>query len=98
VFVFPSRTDTFGLVMLEAMACGVPVAALPVRGPIDVVQNGLTGVLDDNLERACMAALQIDRDACRRFAETRSWRHATEQLLTQLAQRADEVSGVSEIG
>jgi glycosyltransferase involved in cell wall biosynthesis len=87
VFVFPSRTDTFGLVMLEAMACGVPIAALPVTGPVDVVRNGTTGVLDEDLRRACMAALQIDRGACRRFAESRSWRSSTEQFLAQLACR-----------
>jgi glycosyltransferase involved in cell wall biosynthesis len=90
VFVFPSRTDTFGLVMLEAMACGVPVAALPVTGPVDVVRSGVTGVLDDDLQRACLAALEIDREACRRFAESRSWRHSTEQFLAQLAHRFDD--------
>ena len=94
VFVFPSRTDTFGLVMLEAMACGVPVAALPVTGPVDVVQNDVTGVLDDDLGRACMAALQIDRSACRRFAESRSWRHSTGQFLSHLAHRFEESSPV----
>lgn len=52
VFVFPSRTDTFGLVMLEAMACGTPVAAYPVTGPIDVVQDGYSGALDEDLTRA----------------------------------------------
>ncbi|MEX2126236.1 MAG: glycosyltransferase family 1 protein [Woeseia sp.] len=90
VFVFPSRTDTFGLVMLEAMACGLPVAALPVTGPIDVVRPGITGVLDDDLRRACMAALHLDRKACRDFAESRSWRRSTEQFLSQLANRLDE--------
>ena len=91
VFVFPSRTDTFGLVMLEAMACGVPVAALPVTGPVDVVENGVTGVLDDDLRRACMAALALDRNACRRFATTRSWRQSTEQFLSLLAHRAGAI-------
>ena len=92
VFVFPSRTDTFGLVMLEAMACGLPIAALPVIGPADVVQPGVTGVLDDDLERACMEALKLDRNACRKFAESRSWRRCTEELLSHLAGRvnADE--------
>lgn len=90
VFVFPSRTDTFGLVMLEAMACGLPVAALPVAGPVDVVRNGVTGVLDEDLRRACLAALDLDRNACRRFAETRSWRRATEQLVSLLARCVDE--------
>jgi len=77
VFVFPSRTDTYGLVMLEAMACGLPVAAFPVDGPIDVVQNGVTGILDENLGAACRAALGVDRARCRTFAQERSWRRAT---------------------
>ena len=87
VFVFPSKTDTFGLVMLEAMACGLPVAALPVDGPIDVVRHGETGILDEDLKAACLAALSLDRDACRRYAETRSWRRATEQFESYLAPR-----------
>jgi glycosyltransferase involved in cell wall biosynthesis len=90
VFVFPSRTDTFGLVMLEAMACGLPVAALPVTGPVDVVQNGVTGVLDDDLQQACREALKIDRATCRRYAESRSWRSSTGQFLAQLAKRFDD--------
>jgi hypothetical protein len=57
VLVFPSLTDTFGLVNLEAMACGVPVAAFPVTGPIDVVQDGVTGALDTDLARAARRAL-----------------------------------------
>jgi glycosyltransferase involved in cell wall biosynthesis len=89
VFVFPSRTDTFGLVMLEAMACGLPVAALPVTGPVDVVRNGLTGVLDENLGEACVHALDIKRDDCRRYAESRSWRQSTEQFVAHLARVPD---------
>ena len=84
-FVFPSKTDTFGLVMLEAMACGLPVAALPVTGPIDVVLDGETGALDDNLARACERALTLDRNACRRHAEGRSWTHSTHQFIGNLA-------------
>ena len=82
VFVFPSRTDTFGLVMLEAMACGTPVAAYPVTGPIDVVQPGVTGVLDDDLSSAIAGALQLSRAACRSYAETQSWRIVAERLLS----------------
>jgi glycosyltransferase involved in cell wall biosynthesis len=84
VFVFPSKTDTFGLVMLEAMACGVPVAALPVTGPIDVVQHGITGMLDHDLERACVGALQLDRQACRNHTLSQCWSRATQQFLSQL--------------
>ena len=68
VFVFPSRTDTFGLVMLEAMASGLPVAALPVTGPIDVIADGVSGVLDHDLARAALAAVDLDRDTVRRHA------------------------------
>lgn len=73
VFVFPSRTDTFGLVMLEAMACGTPVAAYPVTGPIDVVDSGISGALEDDLHIAVARALTLDRDACRRYAERFAW-------------------------
>jgi 1,2-diacylglycerol 3-alpha-glucosyltransferase/glucuronosyltransferase len=87
VFVFPSRTDTFGIVMLEAMACGLPVAAHPVAGPVDVVLDGITGYLDDDLARACARALTIDRNDCIRYARSRSWTHATAQFLAHLAIR-----------
>jgi glycosyltransferase involved in cell wall biosynthesis len=76
VFVFPSRTDTFGVVQLEALACGVPVAAYPVTGPKDVIGNRPVGVLDPDLRVACMNALHIPRHACRDFALTHSWKRA----------------------
>jgi glycosyltransferase involved in cell wall biosynthesis len=85
VFVFPSKTDTFGIVLLESMACGLPVAAYPVTGPIDVVRNGATGALDVELAEACRRALQISSSNCIRFAETRSWRRCTEQFVSHLA-------------
>ena len=85
VFIFPSKTDTFGLVMLEAMACGVPVAAFPVTGPIDVVQSGKTGILDNHLEKACHEALKLNKAVCRRFAESRSWAKSTAQFAGHLA-------------
>lgn len=81
VFVFHSRTDTFGLVMLEAMACGCPVAAFPVTGPIDVLTPGVDGVLDADLHAACMNALQLDRRRVRASAAARSWRAIAEQWL-----------------
>jgi len=80
-FVFPSRTDTFGLVLLEALACGTPVAALPVQGPLDVVGDSDAACLDENLGRAALHALRIPRERCRRHAERFSWRAATEQFL-----------------
>jgi len=73
VFVFPSRTDTFGLVLLEALASGVPVAAFPVSGPKDVIGDVPVGVLDENLATACRGALAISRDACRDFALAHTW-------------------------
>jgi glycosyltransferase involved in cell wall biosynthesis len=84
VFVFPSRTDTFGLVLIEAMACGVPVAAYPVTGPIDVVRDGVTGVLGEDLRAAALAALQLDRRACREHALRYTWSAATRQFLSAL--------------
>jgi len=81
VFVFPSRTDTFGLVMLEAMACGCPVAAFPETGPRNVVNPGVSGVLDTDLARACRGALQLDRNLVRAEALKRSWRSIAQQLV-----------------
>lgn len=72
--VFPSRTDTFGLVMLEALACGVPVAAFPVQGPDEVIGRSGVGVLGDDLQRAALEAILIPRDRCRAYAEQFSWR------------------------
>jgi 1,2-diacylglycerol 3-alpha-glucosyltransferase/glucuronosyltransferase len=73
VFVFPSRTDTFGLVLLEALASGVPVAAFPVSGPRDVIGNAPVGALNDDLRLACLAAMTASRAACRDFALKQSW-------------------------
>ncbi|MEF8794257.1 glycosyltransferase family 4 protein [Thiohalorhabdus sp.] len=87
VFVFPSRTDTLGLVLYEAMACGVPVAAYPVQGPRNVVTQGETGFLDEDLGQAAMDAVTLDRRSCRRFALEHSWRRATQEFLGQLAPR-----------
>jgi glycosyltransferase involved in cell wall biosynthesis len=84
VFVFPSRTDTFGIVMLEALACGVPVAAYPVRGPIDIINQGVTGYLDENLGKAVLQALALDPEKCREFAMQFSWRRSAERFVGNL--------------
>jgi glycosyltransferase involved in cell wall biosynthesis len=84
VFVFPSRTDTFGLVLLEALACGTPVAAYPVQGPLDVLGEAPIAVLDEDLRAACLQALSIPRDTCRAFALAHSWRGSAEQFLANL--------------
>lgn len=84
VFVFPSRTDTFGLVMLEALACGVPVAAYPVTGPLDVITNSEVGSLDFNLKRAIERAYKLSRHRCREFALQFSWQASANQFLENL--------------
>jgi glycosyltransferase involved in cell wall biosynthesis len=73
VFVFPSKTDTFGLVLLEALASGLPVAAFPVTGPRDVIGNAPVGVLNDDLKIACLAALHISPQTCLEFAARHTW-------------------------
>jgi glycosyltransferase involved in cell wall biosynthesis len=88
VFVFPSRTDTFGLVLLEALASGTPVAAFPVTGPIDVIGDAPVGVLDEDLKAAALAALEVDRAACRAYAEQFSWAASADQFLKYLPARS----------
>lgn len=85
VFVFPSRTDTFGNVMLEALACGLPVAAYPVPGPIDVINGHKAGVLDEDLAAAVRAAIKVPAADCRAFAQGMSWRSSAEQFFANLA-------------
>jgi glycosyltransferase involved in cell wall biosynthesis len=84
VLVFPSLTDTFGLVNLEAMACGVPVAAFPITGPIDVVEDGVTGALDPDLGKAAERALRVDSRACRARALQSSWTACTREFEANL--------------
>ncbi len=85
-FVFPSLTDTFGLVVLEALACGTPVAAFPVTGPRDILAglSPAVGAVDADLRVAALAALGADRAACRRHAESQSWRACAELFLSCL--------------
>ncbi len=84
VFVFPSRTDTFGLVLLEALACGTPVAAYKVTGPIDIITDPAIGATDDDLRAAALRALGADRAACRAHAESYSWEAAAQSFLANL--------------
>jgi len=92
VFVFPSKTDTFGLVILEALACGVPVAAYPVQGPKDIVADAPVAALDEDLKAACLKALAMAKSpvehanvSARGFALAHSWRECTKQFLSNLA-------------
>jgi glycosyltransferase involved in cell wall biosynthesis len=89
VFVLPSRTETFGLVMLEAVACGLPVAALPVPGPLDVIGDSGAGVLDWDLRAAALRALAIPREICRAHALRFSWNASIQQFLSNLVPGAD---------
>ena len=91
VFVFPSRTDTFGIVQLEALSCGVPVAAYPVTGPLDVIGKSPAGVLDDDLQQACLRALDVPRAACRAHALRFSWEASAAQFLSHLSHIAADV-------
>jgi glycosyltransferase involved in cell wall biosynthesis len=88
VFVFPSRTDTFGVVQLEALASGVPIAAFPVTGPKDVIGDNPIGVLSEDLRAACLAALDVSRDACRAFALNYSWDNSARQFIGHLQKLA----------
>ena len=77
-------TDTFGIVVIEALSCGVPVAAYPVTGPIDIIEDGITGSLDNDLKTAIDKALEIKRENCTRSTKKYTWRNVTEQFLSTL--------------
>ena len=84
VFVFPSKTDTFGLVMLEALACGTPVAAYPTEGPLDVIQSSEVGCLNENLELAVRGAMGLSSEKCRQYSLGFSWERAVGQFAENL--------------
>ncbi|SDD35042.1 Glycosyltransferase involved in cell wall bisynthesis [Sphingomonas sp. YR710] len=90
VFVFPSRTDTFGLVMIEALACGTPVAAFPVSGPIDVLDPAVAA-MDDDLAHAVVLALTCDRAVAADFGASFGWRRSAEQFLSALVPIDDDI-------
>ena len=90
-FVFPSKTDTFGLVLIEALASGTPVAAYPVQGPLDVISDAPVGRLDNDLKTACLAALDADPDACRAYAMNFSWEACSRQFLSNLSIKNREI-------
>jgi glycosyltransferase involved in cell wall biosynthesis len=94
VFVFPSRTDTFGLVLLEALACGTPVAGPPVAATRDVVGGAPVAALDDDLRAACLRALALSRTDCRAYAESLSWDESARRFLDNV-QQASVVRPVS---
>jgi glycosyltransferase involved in cell wall biosynthesis len=101
VFVFPSTTDTFGIVQLEALASGVPVAAFPVTGPKDVIGDAPVGALDHDLARACLRALGMSRAACRSHALQFSWRTSASQFLSHVScirSPAAPVAGADPVG
>jgi 1,2-diacylglycerol 3-alpha-glucosyltransferase/glucuronosyltransferase len=85
VFVFPSKTDTFGLVLLEALASGTPVAAFPVAGPRDVIGSAPVGVLNDDLQKACLEALRISRQDCLEFAARYTWEASARAFIENMA-------------
>jgi glycosyltransferase involved in cell wall biosynthesis len=95
VFVFPSRTDTFGMVLLEAMASGLPIAAYPVTGPIDLVTPGISGVLSEDLREAALAALSLDRARALERALDYRWEHAARMFLKNV-ETAHDLEGSPE--
>jgi glycosyltransferase involved in cell wall biosynthesis len=81
VFVFPSRFDTFGLTNLEALACGLPIAAYPVMGPMDIIEQGISGYTSDNLQEAALACLDLKKEDCMQRASQYSWHDTAQEFL-----------------
>jgi glycosyltransferase involved in cell wall biosynthesis len=96
VFMFPSLTDTFGIVLLEALAAGLPVAAFPVMGPADVIGDSGCGVLDWDLRKAALAALGIPKDRCRAFGLNFTWTESARQFFGNLRAALDTAEPVTE--
>lgn len=94
VFVFPSKTDTFGLVILEAMACGLPVAAYPVTGPLDIIENGSTGIVDDDLQHAAQQALTLNKADCIHYASFNSWTACSRVFESMMFDNAPQTTGM----
>jgi len=87
VFVFPSRWETFGLVMIEAMACGTPVAAYPCQGPLDVIDEGVTGCMNDELKQAVKDALMLSRNLVYQGSQRWTWERAWEIFRDNLVDK-----------
>jgi glycosyltransferase involved in cell wall biosynthesis len=81
VYVFPSKTDTFSLTIIEALACGLPVAAYDVQGPKNILTNGVDGYIGEDLRSNALKCLDLDRENCARSAERYSWQHATDRFV-----------------
>lgn len=92
VFVFPSKTDTFGLVIIEAMATGTPVAAYPVTGPIDIIPGSGAGIVDEDLRKACLGCLDLDRASAVAHAHNYSWKTVTEIFFDYLTPEYEPVA------
>lgn len=90
VLVFPSRSETFGLVVLEALACEIPVAAHDVVGPRDIITSGVDGILDEDLEKAALKCLTVSKEKCRETALKFSWENST-RLFIEVIERGEKV-------
>ena len=84
VFVFPSLTDTFGLVVIESFACGTPVAAFNAPGPRDIIENGLNGYFGENLEENVKKCFKLDRDKVLESSQKWTWEKSTQMFLSNI--------------